>query len=464
MHDQFDEKLSARIKDVFEDFEDDSADMGWQQLRKSFPADEKTKPVFIWWWQSAAAILLALGTWAYVSRPVEKIYLTGKAKIEEHEQLKSSVPATPAEFNDATSVREAEAGKEEQLANISAQTTLFSSVKAMHSSKHYWPKPKTRSFAANVVYAKTPDTSDLNTIKEEEERVIVATTDASADSSNNVIEQKDNISALEKVLVADMLQRRKTKGTSLASLVADEEVKTKTAPKQNRKVIIGISAGSYLNYAKGSEGSVNTGVGILSDIPLGKKLKLSTGIALAQNSLKFESKIPTAATADFNTTIASKAKDAQNDIILPGLVNQSFINPVSYSLNNYNASLLGLDVPINLKYSVFKKKNELYLSAGLSSNFYLEENYTYSYQYTAGMRSTTEQEDDKAGQSKFQNFDFARMLNFSFGFEQPLTRQTQLSFEPFVKYPLGGQGARDIRFGSVGMNLKLNLSKSTTKQ
>jgi hypothetical protein len=219
-----------------------------------------------------------------------------------------------------------------------------------------------------------------------------------------------------------------------------------------------------MNYAKGSEGSINTGVGISSDIPIGKKLKISTGIALAQNTLKFESKIPVTAAASVNSAIALKEDAMPVDKNNPGFANLTNYNPATYSFNNYNASLLGLDLPVNLKYSVFKKKNELYFSAGLSSNFYIEENYSYSYQRNIGSISTTQQEDDDDGKSKFQNFDFARMLNFSIGFEQPISKQSQLSFEPFIKYPLGGQGARDIRFGSVGMNLKLNISKSVSKQ
>ena len=66
MDEQFDNDLKNRIKEVFENVEDPSANEGWLLLRKKFPAEQARRP-FAWlWWGAAAAILLlflGLGLW-----------------------------------------------------------------------------------------------------------------------------------------------------------------------------------------------------------------------------------------------------------------------------------------------------------------------------------------------------------------------------------------------------------------
>jgi len=58
MDDQLDNELKKRIKEVFENFEDTSADEGWLLLREKYP--EKNKRIIAAWlyWAPAAALLL----------------------------------------------------------------------------------------------------------------------------------------------------------------------------------------------------------------------------------------------------------------------------------------------------------------------------------------------------------------------------------------------------------------------
>ncbi|WP_207532234.1 outer membrane beta-barrel protein [Desertivirga arenae] len=466
MHDQFDDKLSERIRDVFENFEDGSADHGWKELRKRFPGERERKIIPMWWWQSAAVALIALGTWAYFNGNGDKTYLAEgsktKPKIESHTKNGASsgtdTPSDPQRGSE--SLTTPLAATRPSLSNSSGQdaTRTYSHFRSRRKTtkKNYQPENQQARYSSNPVNATTVE--DLAIVAKEEQRVISGNATESPDSAK-VLARNSSVNALEKMVVADMLQKQKVKRapapvTQLAN-ISEDKIEPASPTKKSKKVSIGVSAGSYMSYAKGSEGSVNTGVGLLSEIAVSKKLKISTGISLAQNTLKFSTSIPQAANASF---VAALPQDDAVAIDKSGFGFNTGV-PVSYSLSKYNASLLGLDLPVNLKYSLLKQKRELYISAGLSSNFFIEENYSYSYQVNAGSTSSTKQEDDNAGKSKFENFDLARMLNISVGLEQPLTKQSRLSFEPFLKYPLGGQGARDIRFGSVGMNLKLNLNK-----
>jgi hypothetical protein len=56
----------------------------------------------------------------------------------------------------------------------------------------------------------------------------------------------------------------------------------------------------------------------------------------------------------------------------------------------------------------------------------------------------------------FNNFNFAKTLNLAAGFAYPLGKK-HLQIEPFLKYPLGGSGSQELQFGSVGINLKMNI-------
>ncbi|MGV3508759.1 MAG: hypothetical protein ACO1N7_05665, partial [Sphingobacteriaceae bacterium] len=60
MSDQFDKKLVNRINEVFDNYEDDSANEGWMKLRGHLPEKSNRRPA-VWWMSAAAAVLLICG-------------------------------------------------------------------------------------------------------------------------------------------------------------------------------------------------------------------------------------------------------------------------------------------------------------------------------------------------------------------------------------------------------------------
>ena len=144
---------------------------------------------------------------------------------------------------------------------------------------------------------------------------------------------------------------------------------------------------------------------------------------------------------------------------------KSTLRPIVYNLDRYEASLLGLDIPLNLKYSFLQKSNELFLSAGLSSGTFLNEAYTYHYNSSGPLGDEKLPEGESYAPVLYENkqkktlgnFDFGRMLNVSFGLGYPLGKQNRLIVEPFLRYPLKSVGAENLRYGSGGVNLKLNF-------
>ncbi|MEO6852103.1 MAG: hypothetical protein ABI203_07585, partial [Mucilaginibacter sp.] len=216
-----------------------------------------------------------------------------------------------------------------------------------------------------------------------------------------------------------------------------------------RSVRFSIYAATYFNYAKGSGSQLNVGAGVTSDIKLSEKLRLSTGASIAQNTLNFNTQLPstpqTNSIALASTLTKTYAAVAQNY----GISAPSF--------RNYNASLIGVDIPINLKYVFDPQKSETYVSLGLSSGAFINESYNYSYDYPAPFTGNISQIRSQSTSQNFNSFYFAKTLNFAFGTSYSLGKTNRLIIEPFIKYPLDGLGSQQIRFGAGGLNLKFNF-------
>jgi hypothetical protein len=126
------------------------------------------------------------------------------------------------------------------------------------------------------------------------------------------------------------------------------------------------------------------------------------------------------------------------------------------AFQNYGVSMFNIDLPVNLKYDFNLKKTSFYLMAGLSSGTFANETYTYYYNYPALASPSLQASHSLSSQKSFDNFYFGKVLNFAFGYGYPLGRN-HLILEPFLKYPLGGVGAQNIRLGTGGINLKFNF-------
>jgi hypothetical protein len=222
---------------------------------------------------------------------------------------------------------------------------------------------------------------------------------------------------------------------------------------------LGIYAATYFNYAKGSSNNANLGAGVTAEIKIAKNLKLVTGVTVAQNSLNFNTAVPTSTQSDFAVPASSNSFSTYS-LNTPAKVLYSAANVASLpSLKNYDANMVGLDIPLNLKYDFNPKKYALYVLAGLSSGTFINETYTYQYNYPALFSPSLQQIQNQTSHNNFDGFYFAKTLNVALGVGYPLGKN-QLILEPFLKYPLDGLGAQNIRFGAGGINLKFNFQPS----
>lgn len=463
MDEQFDNKLTNHIREVFDNYEHPGVEHGWEQFRNKFPAEQKPNKVTWLWWSSAAAmiiVLLGIGIW-YNKQGTTVNNLAVKPVVKKQQPVIEE--PKPADNNTPNTIASAIT---DQPAVAKNNTPVFINpgVPPIHYNAPTVTPANQLASNADVNTAAQAQQVMVNSavpnIAQTREPVQAATLSPGIDSQklvNNMANQPQlagttqNGQAQKNNNVAANNITKKTART-MADMFAEDKLNQpakKNSPNKqdSKKVNFSIYAATYFNYAEGSANQINAGAGFTSDFRLSKNLKLSTGVALAQNSLSYNSSPPQSPSA--NGFVASAPAAKQQDALFA----TSAVLPV---FKNYNASLVGLDIPINIKYEFNPEKNDAYISAGLSSGTFIDESYTYHYAYGNGTASSAGTTEEQTTHNSFNNFYFGKTLNFSFGMGYPVGGN-RLIVEPFVKYPLGGLGAQDIRFGAGGINLKFSF-------
>jgi hypothetical protein len=451
MDDQFDDNLKKYISKAFENIELPTADEGWILLRKKFPEKEKDRPV-VWLWRAAAAvaavIILAFGIWINHQNKENNTIANKlpKAKREENKDLVAKKTIPDAAIDSAVYPKNVSPDKE----TIAKQPII----------KSYLAPGVNRIYPAdNMVQKSTID----NTIKPALDNY------ANTNLPASIPPDKTNTNSNTSTPINDSITNNKDQ--NIAKQLADPAVLPKTnaytlkdnqpAPITNneKKVKFGVYAATYFNYAKGSENQINMGLGFTSDIKISKKVKLSTGLAIAQNTLNYINQPSLSPSPNLlyngvpaNTTMLGTANA------------YSFTSAQSApAIKDYNALLVGLDIPLNLKYEFNPQKSRNYIVVGLSSGTFINESYTYNFNplntrnYSNGIAlNSIQQPQSQTTKNSFNDFYFARTLNVSFGIGYPLGKN-HLIIEPFLKYPLAGLGAQQIHFGAGGVNLKFDF-------
>lgn len=487
MDDQFDKDIKNRIREVFDNYEDTTADEGWLLLREKFPERNKKRPVIWLWWGAAAGILLFLGigTWMLskpdkpaiaVVKPVKKgnspvLHPGSISKVEPP----ATHPAAGDNSNLATNTarnkhndRPATSGTEKHPAAVdNTVLTVTQTPGKNQQSVPYGKSDQTQPAAqqnsitqpgnASIIATQQPGTQPVqkdNAPTQQPDKAI---------AGKNVIASADVPAVLPAATQAG-LPNGKATDKQMEALLAKENTKTvKRGSTDNwdKKVKFSVYAATYINYANGSANQVNAGAGFASDFRLTKRITLSTGVAVAQNSLAFGATSPSATlgtsaavAGDLKATASYLVAGAQKSSLLASSINR----PV---YQGYNASLVGLDIPINVKYQFGANNTSPYFSAGLSSGTFINEAYTYRYSYPSQDQGlTAPQAQDQVTRKSFNGFYFAKTLNLAFGLGYTMGNGNRLVIEPFLKYPLDGLGAQQIHFGAGGINLKLNLKTS----
>jgi hypothetical protein len=204
-----------------------------------------------------------------------------------------------------------------------------------------------------------------------------------------------------------------------------------------RRVRIGVNVAPGFN-ATADASAFNYSGGVNVEIPLSKKLQISTGVSLEHSNVDERSSPRNAAVPSYQTI----------------------------------ASLTNLDIPINITWKITSyKKTSYYVGAGLSALAYLSENYTTTTrtqllrentsfdgdEYISTYRLETVERVTTSSGSPSSAFDIGGRVNLVFGVEQRLTPKLNLSIEPFMKIPVSGLATKNMIYTTGGVTFKVTF-------
>ncbi len=136
-----------------------------------------------------------------------------------------------------------------------------------------------------------------------------------------------------------------------------------------------------------------------------------------------------------------------------------------YPIPNFNylqkidADCRVYEIPLIVSYNFGAgKKHNWFAAAGLSSYLMKKETYDYYYKYPGGTTYI------HTRQINNENNHFFSGASLSGGYTRQLNKTFSLSAEPYVKLPLSGVGAGDIRLQSAGLLISVNAKLTGNKK
>jgi len=184
--------------------------------------------------------------------------------------------------------------------------------------------------------------------------------------------------------------------------------------------------------------SFNYSGGISADMDLSRRFRFSTGLQLEHQNV----------------------------------INEAADSPAWVPAGQTEASLVSLDLPLNLTWKVLVRKSVCYyLSGGISSIAYLSEKYiTTSYsqkmvsvvsmregEQTVDYKLENIENTERETEDPLNTIDFAGRVNFILGFEKHLPSGIYLHIEPYLKIPVSQLATRDLRFTTSGITCKISF-------
>ncbi len=227
-------------------------------------------------------------------------------------------------------------------------------------------------------------------------------------------------------------------------------------PAESRSLRWGVAAGPMLTYAEQQLASgMGFSAGASSEYRLSRQFAVTSGLLLAYQQFEVDNMpLRSRSSSKFYSSMPQDA-DFQ--------VHQSY--------SNQSFEIMAVDIPVNIQYQLMETtRRQMYVEAGFSSLLYLQQRITgeeiaYVEQaYYSPADGTYRQlssrvvSDVTASYGPFSRFDPARLLNLSFGYSIKGSNNTTI-IEPFIKYPLGDIGSRQIRMGMGGINLRLRFGE-----
>ncbi len=428
---EFDKKLSNRIKEVIDDQNLPYNPEHWEMLLDK----KKKKRNYMLLWRYAAILLLLVSLGSF-----SKLFFINSNQDEPAKQQMIF-------SNRNDSLKKVISNDSEKSFIVNENVDSFIDIDTGASKANSF-------YSKNIQIKKVPKAQVISNKK------FIAKGDkknsSKEDYRNDFVSEKETIKDKSDVKANDNIfvdQNIIAKNDSLKDIndVITSNAKDKTGIKKNRSRIfkIGVNISTEINY---NQEIVNSNLGfaggVSMDFPISKKLDIYSGILYTNQKINMN---------DYEMVYESD----------PSLV--SNINPQQTS---EKAILKGIEVPVNLKYNFSISNKKVFVSGGVSSTYYFEENIESGFVVSSRTETITKdsfgnniiqyklvQTKEEVVTSNNNNFNFANILNLSMGIELPLKKQQQsIVLEPYFKYSIRPVTQENIDFSSAGIFLRYNFS------
>lgn len=214
----------------------------------------------------------------------------------------------------------------------------------------------------------------------------------------------------------------------------------------------------YVSPVFGSQ-DVNMGYGYQLGYAINSKLRVSSGIAYAKMSTSKNYNSPTA--ADLPAAVANDAPVNAGFVASRAVTAQKSVP----NLQSVDSWVSGIDVPVEINYSISKK---VYAAGGVSGLFVLDGTTRKTYE-SNDVRVTVETTQGKIREDKnvvFSNPNnaeqpestpFLGFYNLSMGYKQKVSPKNSVSVEPFIKVPMKQVTDQKLNYTGVGVRLKFDF-------
>lgn len=428
------DELIAHIKESLSGYEEAYVPGAWESFNKK----EKKKPLFwVWGLSSAAAAILVLMVFL-LNRTSEKIPM----------QITRTKPAT-IENRVVTS-------PEKTVSTHADQT-----IAAIQIKKHVTP-PTTQSAAINSNVANTRieqsvinvsggNTATVAIHKNEALQIPMGNPITGPTNGGSAIVAQTNAGAA--VVKTDDPAKTQPDASAAIRSFLDKESKLNASTKAN-------------NLAAKKDNKWEMGVMVAPSFGNTKKLNMGYGINMAyaiSDKISFSSGIA------YNEMTGAKSIGSDQSMMNAPSTN-AFVTP-SKSLESVEARLVGIDVPLEIKYHINKK---IYAGVGVSAFAVLNPKRNNTYMegkvversvtdYAAGTQQSkmflvSERVVEEAPvESEIKDGKYLGFYNFSFGYKQKISKNNSVAIEPFVKVPMKGVTNENLRLLGTGIRLKFDF-------
>ncbi len=453
MNDKFDKILTNKIIESLENREVEYNPEHWQMLLAR-QEHKKRRILFLWRFAGIVLILVMAGITSKILIPSSDSYQNNEIQLVGEEPKNKELEKRDDLDNNNSGIGnfendvEKSVAKEENVdSNILNNPSSIQGIRksdkgqiAILNKKDEEDKENKKE--STLVFSKTEknDSLKVNTrnpkiedINNDDNKMVQNEAEKSKVESSNPTNKVDDQKSIEDLMA-----------------VNDDESVKKVIKKS---VKIGLNVSPMVNMiTENSNSNIGFASGVTVEIPVLKKFDIFTGILYTNQ--KF---------------------DTQNEL----LSSSESLDNVGIQQTSLEATVNGIEIPLNIKYNFEISKKNVFVSAGFSSTSYFKESTKTDY-----IRNTTIENSfqDLSGNNVTRysvlrtnetvitnenpdvDFDFASMLNLSFGMEFPINKKRQsLVIEPYFKYSLNSITIEEFDYASAGFYLRYNFSFKNKK-